>query len=47
MQVSKNFSVRVNGTSVSFNDFLGRCFKYIDIDIRFRLSQKSEAFFDV
>ena len=47
MQVSKNFSVRVNGTSVSFNGFLGRYFKYIDIDIRFRLSQKSEAFFNV
>ena len=27
MQVSKNFSVRVNGTSVSFNGFLGRYFK--------------------
>lgn len=41
--MSKNFSVRVNGTSVSFNGFLGRYFKYIDIDIRFRLI-KSEAF---
>ena len=40
MQVSKNFSVRVNETSVSFNGFLGRYFKYIDIDIRFRLIQK-------
>lgn len=27
MQVSKNFSVRVNGTSVSFNGFLRRYFK--------------------
>ena len=45
MQVSKNFSVRVNGTSVSFNGFLGRYFKYIDIDIRFRLIQKKRSLF--
>ena len=44
MQVSKNFSVRVNGTSVSFNGFLGRYFKYIDIDIRFRLIKKAKPF---
>ena len=44
MQVSKNFSVRVNGTSVSFNGFLGRYFKYIDIDIRFRLIKKRSLF---
>ena len=44
MQVSKNFSVRVNGTSVSFNGFLGRYFKYIDIGIRFRLIKKRSLF---
>lgn len=44
MQVCKNFSVRVNGTSVSFNGFLGRYFKYIDIDIRFRLRKKRSLF---
>jgi hypothetical protein len=44
MQVSKNFSVRVNGTSVSFNGFLGKYFKYIDIDKRFRLIKKRSLF---
>lgn len=47
MQVCKNFSVRVNGTSVSFNGFYRDLFWYIDIDIRFRLNQKAKPFFDV
>lgn len=44
MQVCKNFSVRVNGTSVLFNGFLGGYFEYIDIDIRFRLRKKAKPF---
>ena len=45
MQVSKNFSVRVNGTSVSFNGFLGRYFKIYRYWYKVSFNSKKRSLF--